>query len=378
MDKHFKQTVQNIDEASKHLDRLKWGASMQSSTEIPGGLHQLVVQEHSTQNEQIKLPFENLPGRRNPHFYGRDDVIHEIVDTFQQSAQQPSLGSITLHGLGGIGKSQTALEYAHRHKHRYDAVFWVKSDTPVALNQDLSRIACGLKLEGVQEHEDARNKVMLLDWLHRTSKLCNQWFIVRARLNGTLAAKWLLIFNNVEDVRLVEEACPSAGVGDILVTARAPTVGFQLGSKNIEIKPFSALEGSKLMLRLLDRESDPDESLSAEELASKLSGHALAISQMAALIRYRMYSIRDFNSTYTKHTKSVHREHRSARPNDYDLYLDTVWILSFQSLDEATKKFLGVLTFLSPDSIPQELFLAEDGRDDYDVLLPSFCGDDFL
>lgn len=352
---------------------------MQSTTDLPGGVHRLVIRDNSTEKEKLKLPFENLPTRRNPHFYGRDDVIKKIRDAFQEAAKQPGLGSITLHGLGGVGKSQTALEYAHRHIDQYDALFWVKSDTPVAINQDLSGIARGLRLGGVREHEDALNKALLLDWLHGTSQSRTPCHYDCLRLTCCLAVKWLLIFNNAEDPNLVEEACPTAGAGDILVTARAPGVGFQLGSKEIEIKPFDAIEGSKLILQLLDRESETEETAPAIELASKLSGHALAISQMAALIKRRMYSIRDFNITYSKYTKDLHRTHRSSRPSDYNLYLDTVWELSFKSLDgnPSAKDFLGILSFLSPDSIPQQMFLTGDERDQYQNWgLPSFCGND--
>lgn len=175
----------------------------------------------------------------------------------------------------------------------------------------------------------------------------------------------------------MEEYWPTSGFGSILITARAPTVGFQLANTRIEIPAFSKTEGAELVLRLLDRSDvGENEEKAAKELASKLNGHALAIDQMTALIHYRGWSIANFNISYDKHTKAIHRTHRSSRPKDYDFFLDTVWDMSFQSLDISGSKLLGMLCLMSPDSIPRQVLLQSDGFEFPNSL--EFCTDDFL
>lgn len=91
------------------------------------------------------------------------------------------------------------------------------------------------------------------------------------------------------------------------------------------------------------------ETQSAFDLCERLRGHALAISQMAAMIHRRSWSIEEFLEIYDKNTRKMHG---ATKGNS----LDTVWYLSFKSLDPECSAFLGVLSYIAPDSIPMSLF----------------------
>lgn len=123
------------------------------------------------------------------------------------------------------------------------------------------------------------------------------------------------------------------------------------------------------------RPYDEQEKHAAEKLARQLSGHALAIRQMAALITSREISIQGFLQMYESRQGQIHRKHNKTREGDYELFLDTVWLLSFQRAEESSTAFvmLGILAFLMPDAIPQELF--DRGRRFGDYLHLSFCSD---
>lgn len=155
----------------------------------------------------------------------------------------------------------------------------------------------------------------------------------------------------------------------MLVTTRNPALAFQPAETGIEILPIDNDVGSKLVLHLLSmdivHELSSGETESAQELSEKLSGHALEISQKTGLINQRSWSIQEFMRIYDKNTMKLHG----------NAHIATVWKLSFESLCASSAAFLGVLSYLMPDSISQELFQSADPK----LLLPTslqFCADD--
>lgn len=111
------------------------------------------------------------------------------------------------------------------------------------------------------------------------------------------------------------------------------------------------------MLKLLDRPGNEAEDLAAKELTKKLGAHALAISQMAALIISQGFSISSFNEIYDRNKKKLHRAHRSTRPSGYNRFLDTVWELSFQFLTMTARALLGIIAAIASDLISSRPFV---------------------
>jgi hypothetical protein len=94
--------------------------------------------------EQAQLPCEMLP-KHNVIFFGRVDIMELIAAKVRECEEQGKLGAVTLYGLGGIGKTQIALEFAHRREADHKAMFWVNSQTRVALDQDFSQNCTSFK-----------------------------------------------------------------------------------------------------------------------------------------------------------------------------------------------------------------------------------------
>ena len=115
-----------------------------------------------------------------------------------------------------------------------------------------------------------------------------------------------------------------------MVTTRNHSLAFEPAETGIEIAPFDTDVGSRFLLHLLSLNIAQDlstgEVKSAHELAEKLSGHALGISQMAGLIYRQSWSIQEFLAIYNKNTRKVHE---ISGGNS----LGAVWQLSFESLD---------------------------------------------
>lgn len=179
-------------------------------------------------------------------------------------------------------------------------------------------------------------------------------------------AKWLMIFDNAESLELLLQYWPSAGQGSVIITTRNRTLALQPADINIEVPHFDKKAGSELLLYLLKMGVASDisqmDTQSAVELSEKLSGHALALSQMAGLIHKGNWSIEEFLRLYSRNTRKFHGSS-----------LEAVFKLSFESLDEQSAALLGVMSFLTPDSIPQKLFESGDPARLPDAL--KFCAD---
>lgn len=166
---------------------------------------------------------------------------------------------------------------------------------------------------------------------------------------------------------------PVARQGQVLITTRNHTFAFEPADGGLELKTWDADTGSQFLLHLLSTDISgqmtTDEATSAHELSKKLSGHALAISHMAGLIHRRSWSIAEFVQIYKLRPKMVHGVSGNSSIN-------ALWDISFKSLDDQSRAILGVMCFLSPDSIAQSLFEEQTP----DILPESllFCADPFI
>lgn len=320
--------------------------------------------------DQAKLPCIVLPAMKNTNIYDREDLIAKIDEYYQTMAssdQKPR--AIALFGLGGVGKSQIALKYARKkiQERSLDVVLWTHSETATALAQSFTHLAIRLELPGANEQHHEKNKVLVLDWLQRT-RTGPEISGFRIKLIYGTGAQWLLIFDNAESSDMLLQYWPLATDGCVLLTTRNHSLAFQPAGAGIEVPPFESTKGSEFLLNLLSmdivKNLTSQEARSALELSQRLSGHALAISQMAGLIQNRGWSIEEFLQVYSRNAQKV----------DHKTSLETVWKLSFESLEAASSALLGTISFLMPDSIPQSLFQPSDPQ-----LLPDrlkFCDDE--
>ncbi|KAF2836401.1 hypothetical protein M501DRAFT_1018761 [Patellaria atrata CBS 101060] len=116
--------------------------------------------------------------------------------------------------------------------------------------------------------------------------------------------KVLLIYDNVESSDLIRKYWPVANQGCALITARNHNLAYEPAETGIEVLPFDTETGSVFVLHLLSLDIAADvatqESKSAAQLSERLGGYALAISQMAALIHRRSWTIEEFLAIYDR------------------------------------------------------------------------------
>ncbi len=157
----------------------------------------------------------------------------------------------------------------------------------------------------------------------------------------------MIIYDNAETAELLRDYWPLSGsTGRVLITTRNHFLGFDPADAGLEINPWDTDTGSKFLLHLLaghiSAELLANETQSAYSLSEKLSGHALALSNVCGLIHRRSWSISEL--------VEVH-----ARSKDFQNGLEAVWQLSFESLRPDCAALLSAFTFCAPDSIPQSL-----------------------
>src|SRR5579864_6983895 len=157
----------------------------------------------------------NVPFARNPFFTGRSQLLERLHEQLSHSKSAALTQSAALSGLGGIGKTQTAIEYAYRYRDEYRAVLWARAESRETLVADYVAIA---RLLGLPDH-NAQEQMQVVTTAKR-------WL---QEHEG-----WLLILDNADDLSLLPDFLPRDGTGHLLLTTRAQATGKIAKSLSVE------------------------------------------------------------------------------------------------------------------------------------------------
>jgi hypothetical protein len=312
-----------------------------------------------------KLPAYLVPLEPGKNFHARSYALNAIQDMLcpdpgleEQTFKPPSYPRcFTVYGPGGIGKTQVAAQFASTHRSSFDAVLWVYAENGNKIAQDFKDIAVALELID-EDHVDAKDLSLTRDILKR-------WLInplkpaVPGRSGPREKASWLLVFDGVENGDVLNEFWPYDGPGSILVTSRNP----HSWSTSLELKPFLTHEAADYLIQVTGRNVSDEEKAAATEIARRLGGLPLALSQMGSIISHRSISFGEFLRLYEGREGQQELLHwplepGRSRPSNYEQSIASVW--AFDSLGEGTS-LLNVLSMLDPDGIPENLF-EHDGQ----------------
>jgi tetratricopeptide (TPR) repeat protein len=273
---------------------------------------------------------------RNRLFTGRKDVLEKLHGELDRDRRA------ALSGLGGIGKTQIAIEYAHRYRNDYNAVFFIRTDTETALTAGLVEIAGVLALPG----RDAKDQ-------KETVGAVKRWLLEHDR--------WLLIADNADDLVLAKNVLPFDAPGQILLTTR--TVGTGAVAEAVKVNKMEPEEGARFLLRragLLRPDSGhqsapDDQQAAARELSIKLDGLPLALDQAGAFIEETPSSPIEYLQFYAEAGAELRRigkpEHESVH---------ATFSLAFEKVEGASRAaadLLRLCAFFAPDQIPEEIFI---------------------
>ena len=205
----------------------------------------------------------NVPYPRNTNFTGREEILKQLETALASGT--PAALTQAIAGLGGVGKTQTAVEYAYRHRDQYRAVLWVRADTETSLVSGYRELAEVLGLPERDESDSNKVVAAVRRWLGREPG-------------------YLLILDNADDPALVKPYLPPDPKGHVLLTSRAHNFDVLGVRKPIGLPVLTPAEALEFLLKRTGREGplDPAEQDAAQTLAGELGYLPLALEQAAA------------------------------------------------------------------------------------------------
>ncbi len=281
----------------------------------------------------------NVPYRRNTFFTGREQVLNLLHDTF--CSGKVAAQTQALSGLGGLGKTQIATEYVHRYHSEYQVILWVRGDTREKLLLDIAALATILNLKEQHHIIEA-----VRSWLRKNTK-------------------WLLIIDNIEDLRLIRTILPSTARGHNLLTTRTQTTGniaqrIDLGKMTLEEGALFLLRRTKILAQDASlQDASTADCQRAKAIVEVLDGLPLALDQAGAYIEESGCNLTDYLRRYQVGRMKL----LGIRGNfdfDHPASVAATFSYSFEKIEKISPTAVELLrfcVFLHPDAIPEELII---------------------
>jgi tetratricopeptide (TPR) repeat protein len=269
---------------------------------------------------------------RNKNFTGREELLQRLRAgiTGKVTAVVPH----ALHGLGGVGKTQMAVEYAYRFRADYEVVWWIPADQPVLVRSSLAGLApyLGLPPATASGIEDAAEAV--LDALRR----------------GDPFDKWLLIFDNADQPEELNDILPR-GPGHVLITSRNHRWEGVVDTVAVDV--FTRDESVEFLNKRVPRGMRRQD---ADRLAHELGDLPLALEQAGALQAETGMGVPEYLKLLSERTSQLLAE---GKPTEYPVSMTAAWSLSVASLNEKLPEAVQLLrrcAFFGPEPIPRDAF----------------------
>ncbi|KAJ5367172.1 hypothetical protein N7541_001113 [Penicillium brevicompactum] len=267
-------------------------------------------------------PLSTVPFTRDPDFVRRDKLLDQIYDKSSVAGSR-----LALIGLGGVGKSQLAIEYSYQVRSKSPAtwVFWVHASNEARFEQSFRDIADQAKILGRQDP-----KVNIF-------KLVENW------LRDEKIGNWVCILDNVDDDQLLRSV-PVAGKGDptrgptntstkplleyvprcrngsIIITSRSRDAALKMVDHKglLEVKSMERFEALELLQRKLE---NSEERQASQTLVNALEFMPLAIVQAASYVRSRAprYSVSQYLKDFQRSDREATKLLKKKRPSAAEL-----------------------------------------------------------
>ncbi|MDG4577236.1 MAG: FxSxx-COOH system tetratricopeptide repeat protein [Defluviicoccus sp.] len=265
---------------------------------------------------------------RNPNFTGRVAQLDALRAHLTGGSTAAVTQAASISGLGGIGKSQLAIEYAYRYRGDYDLAWWLRAEEPGSLAADYAALARALDLPAKDAAEQAVVLAAVRAWLeaHR---------------------RWLLIFDNAEAPAPLKDLLPRGETGHVIITTRNPNFG-----GFAKVLPLDLWPRAESIAFLGQRTGDGGRD--ADALAEALGDLPLALEQAAAYCQATGESVAGYLAMLT----AGHGAELLAEPREAERTVAAVWAASFARVEQespAGAALLKLISFLAPDAIPLDL-----------------------
>jgi tetratricopeptide (TPR) repeat protein/nucleoside phosphorylase len=313
---------------------------------IPIGCMDINLKSKKTRHWMVSLA-------RNPKFVGRQDEITKLEESI---TMQDGPRKIAITGLGGVGKTQVALELAHRTRDRDKecSVFWIPCTSHAIVEQMFLQIAQILGLRNVNPAEVKEQ--------------------VKSYLDSERAGKWLLILDNADDAEMwltgshtappLEDFLPESDQGRILFTSRNRKLAMRLAPFNIIPIPDKDEEtAAKILEKTLGHKDLLRDLTASATLLEQLSFLPLAITQASAYILENGIDLSTYLSLLQEQEQDavelLSEDFRDpGRYKDIQNPVITTWLISFKQIqqqDQLAADYLSFMACIDPRNITQSL-----------------------
>jgi tetratricopeptide (TPR) repeat protein len=277
----------------------------------------------------------NVP-QRNKNFTGRTELLADLRKRVTTGAT--ALVPHALHGLGGVGKTQLAIEYAHRYAGDYQVVWWIRAEQVALVRSSLAGLAQRMGIAGVDPGRVEESVAAVLEALRR----------------GEPHARWLLVFDNADQPELIEAFMP-AGPGDVIITSR--NRHWERVADALEVNVFTRQESQEFLRLCVDGICDAD----ADRLAEEFGDLPLGLEQAAAWLAQTAMAVDAYLDLLREEHSRILAE--NPPPSGYPVPVAAAWSLSVTRLRTQTPDAMELLqfcAFFGPAPIPLEFL--ERGR----------------
>ncbi|MGC5387038.1 FxSxx-COOH system tetratricopeptide repeat protein [Micromonospora chalcea] len=283
-----------------------------------------------------------LPKRPARSFVGREIELASLA-TVMANGSGVVAQSQAVHGLGGVGKSELALQYAFRYHANYSIVWWVTADSPLSIEAGLADLAHRLHPDSESIATSQESARWALGWLQAHSD-------------------WLLVLDNVEHRADVEPLLGQVADGHILITTRRDVGWEEITDGCLRVEVLAPSAAVELLLNL----SSQKDERTAAVLAGELGCLPLALQQAGAYLRQTRTTLgsylQDLRRDPAQTLSSV------AADNGAERAVARVWSVTLThiaNLAPTAVAVLNVLSWLAPDELPRNVIrdTAVDGSE---------------
>jgi hypothetical protein len=295
----------------------------------------------------------NVP-LRNTSFVGRQELLRAVEEqlTGQDTA---AVLPHALHGLGGVGKSQLALEYIYTHQHEYKVICWIPAEHEAQILASLASLAAQLGVAPTGADSvgaPAANTAVPA--------------VLAALRTGNPFDKWLLVFDNAEDIDTVRNYFPTNGPGKVIVTSR--NVAWDRVANALRVDVFERQES----VELLQKRSPDLAAEDANRLAAALGDLPLAVEQAGAWRAVTGMLVDEYLDLLEQRSPGI----LELDPNpDYPVSVAAAWDISLGRIKEqnpGARLLLDICASMAPEPIPRSMLRGSRGvsiTPDVDALL---------
>ncbi len=284
------------------------------------------------------LPYSSL----GPLFQGRDEMLTRLHQALEHSpaGRATAIAGKAVHGLGGVGKTRLAVEYAWKHTEEYSALLFAGAGSPTDLRRNLAALSGSLILDLPEKEatEEEVREVAVLKWLQEHSG-------------------WLLILDNVDTedaAAAVDRLIPRLHGGHVLLTGRLARWSAEVEAIELDVLTEEAAIRFLLSRTNERRRATKDDERLAAKLAGELGCLPLALEQASAYIAERRLTLAGYLDEWTSRRDQV-LSWFDSRVSHYPASVAITWQTSFDRLSAPAKRLLERLAWLGSEPIPESL-----------------------